>query len=472
LAIIAGYLAATNETLLHLDPSPVTLAVVAVCVVLSKRLLRQPELGLILLVAFVYLNLSDVLVRFHGLPSILQLLAIPLFLAAWFSTRQTLTMPTIATWRLTLPLVAYATVLLFSSTYASDAALADARTADNVKALAVFFLVLTLASSPARVWHGVLTVVASATLLASIGVAQALSGSFDHQLGGLARIEQAHIHGSLFESRLAGPLGDPNFFAQILIIAVPLALAVAWSEDRWTRRGPALACAAILGAAIVLTYSRGGALALGIVLVLTLWGRRLHPRRIVVATTLLVFLLLILPSGFTRRLTTLGEIVPGSEEVFHPDSSFENRRLLVNSAWHMFQDHPVLGVGAGNYTRFFPEYADRASIRAGEYEGPDENHYPHNLYLEIAAETGLVGLAVFVVIVFSCFWHLARASSLYRSAGHLRDAALARGLTIALVGFLASSLFLHGHFPRYLWLLFGLAAALYRTAPRPSETRS
>jgi hypothetical protein len=48
-------------------------------------------------------------------------------------------------------------------------------------------------------------------------------------------------------------------------------------------------------------------------------------------------------------------------------------------------------------------------------------------------------------------------------------ASLATGVQLALIGYLVSSLFLHGHFPRYLWLLFGFCAALYRLAPAGPE---
>src|SRR5829696_8010987 len=50
---------------------------------LCAALLARPGLGLVLLALFVYLNLSQVLVREHGLPSLLQLLVVPIALAAF-----------------------------------------------------------------------------------------------------------------------------------------------------------------------------------------------------------------------------------------------------------------------------------------------------------------------------------------------------------------------------------------------------
>jgi O-antigen ligase len=146
--------------------------------------------------------------------------------------------------------------------------------------------------------------------------------------------------------------------------------------------------------------------------------------------------------------------------VIDPDSSFAERKLYALTAWAMFLDHPVLGVGAGNYTVHFDRYADKVGFSARDYEQPGEVHYPHNLYLEIAAETGFVGLAVFAGVVAAAFLGLRRARAVLLARGDRVSADFARAFEIALVGYLVSSVFLHGHFQRYLWLLFGFAAAL------------
>jgi O-antigen ligase len=152
--------------------------------------------------------------------------------------------------------------------------------------------------------------------------------------------------------------------------------------------------------------------------------------------------------------------------VIDPDSSFAERKLYALTAWAMFLDHPLLGVGAGNYTVHFDRYADAVGFSARDYEQPGEVHYPHNLYLEIAAETGLVGLALFAGAIVAAFAALRRAHSTLLARGDVASADLARAFEIALVGYLVSSVFLHGHFQRYLWLLFGFAAALALMAGR------
>jgi putative inorganic carbon (HCO3(-)) transporter len=460
-ACVLGWVVAENPELGHLE-NPFSWANAGALVLafaLCAALLARPGLGLVLLALFVYLNLSQVLVREHGLPSLLQLLVVPIALAAFRGEggRRFRELPRLP---LFLLLAAYSIVLLVSSLAAWDREIADERIAESVKAWVICALIAVLASTPKRLVQGAWTIVAAGALLGGLGTFQALTGDYHRQFWGFARIKDAHIWGDVFEKRIAGPLGDPNFFAQILIVLVPVGLTLAAESKGLRGRGLALGATALILGGAVLTYSRGGALALGCVLLLFLASHRVSPRYLGLGALVLLLLLLVTPTELFRRLGTIGEILPGGEEVLDPDSSFAERKLYALTAWAMFLDHPVLGVGAGNYTVHFDRYADEVGFSARDYEQPGEVHYPHNLYLEIAAETGLVGLAVFAGAVAAAFHGLRRARSLLHTRGDRVSADFARAFEIALVGYLVSSVFLHGHFQRYLWLLFGFAAAL------------
>ena len=460
-ACVLGWVVAENPDLAHLE-NPFTWAnagALVLAVALCAALLARPGLGLVLLALFVYLNLSQVLVREHGLPSMLQLLMIPIALSAFRGegAARFRELP-----RLALPglLALYSLALLVATLVAWDRALADDRLAENVKAWVIFLLVAVLAATPRRLVQGSWTIVAAGALLGGLGTYQVLTGGFHNQFWGFARVKDAHIWGDVFEKRIAGPLGDPNFFAQILIVLVPIGLALAAGSKGWRGRLLALGATGLILAGSILTYSRGGALALGCMLLLILVSRRVRPRQIALGALALVLALAVTPPEFLRRLGTIGEVLPGGEEVEDPDSSFQERKLYALTAWAMFLDHPLLGVGPGNYTVHFDHYADLVGFSARDYEQPGEVHYPHNLYLEIAAESGIFGLAVFGAAAVAAFVGLRQARGSLAARGDSRSADLARAFEIALVGYLVSSVFLHGHFQRYLWLLFGFAAAL------------
>jgi putative inorganic carbon (hco3(-)) transporter len=469
-AVALGYLVAIAPGLLHFEPSTLDVAMLVAVLGFGAVVVWRPALALVVLIIVAYLNLSDILIRWHGAPSVLQALAVPLLLAAWLvQRRRGFGGPLPGA--LTLCLAAYAEIVWLSIAWARDTALGEQQALAITKAFVIYALILLLTGSPKELRQGAWTLLGAAAFVGGLGVFQVLAGTYDQTFAGLARVEYAHIYGRVFEPRIAGPVGDPNFFAQMLIPAVPIGLLLAHSAASVREKVAAFGSVGVVTAAVVMTYSRGGALALGVVLALWLLGQGVSARRLAVGAGAIALLILLLPSDFARRLTTFRQFLPGSGEVLRLDSSFEQRRVLAATAWHMFLDRPLTGVGTGNYTVHYRPYTEETGSVVLEYDEFDRPHYPHNLYLEIAAETGLPGLIAFAAVLVSCFVYLRRARLGFGGAGDWSSASLATGVQLALIGYLVSSLFLHGDFPRSLWLLFGFCAALCRLAPTRLETR-
>jgi O-antigen ligase len=126
----------------------------------------------------------------------------------------------------------------------------------------------------------------------------------------------------------------------------------------------------------------------------------------------------------------------------------------MKSASMLFADQPILGAGPGLAPLYYPEYAPvvGGKVRPGTRRS-------HNLFLQLAAETGLVGLGAFLVVVAFAF----RALEGARRRLERRDRVLwgvACGLELALIISLTTSLFLHAAYIRYFWILLGLSAAV------------
>jgi len=438
------------------------LAGLAICAVA----LRYPGFALVLLVAVVYLNLSEVLVRQHHVPSLLQLIYLPVLVGALLALASGGRLILRANALIVL-LLLYVVILFDSTVVARDRALADTRVLEHVKAFAIFFAVVLLARSPRLIRQASWTTVAAAAVLGGLGLLQVATRGFANTYGGFARVKYAQIYGDVFEPRIAGPLGDPNFFAQMLIMAVPVALFLTFTERTRLLRVTGWAAAGITACAVVFSYSRGGAIALVCVLLLSLlaWKAAVGQAAVAAVVGLIALLWVVMPAQFARRLMTLEQVLPiGNGEVLDPDSSIEERKLFTAVAGRLLVDHPIVGVGAGNYTAYFTEYAERVGSTTLLYVDAAEGYYPHNLYLEIGAETGLIGLAVFCAALVASFAQLRRARRRFFAAGDVASAGLARGWTIALTGYLLTSLFLHGAFIRYLWLVFAFSAALAHAA--------
>jgi len=129
-----------------------------------------------------------------------------------------------------------------------------------------------------------------------------------------------------------------------------------------------------------------------------------------------------------------------------------------DAAWGMLEDHPLFGVGVGNYVPTYPSYAV-----AG---WKDPLGHAHNYYLHVAAETGLAGLVVYVVLLAACF--LQSWSATRSLAGPAQCVAL--GVLGVLGAFAVHSLFdnlyVHG-MNMHMAMLLGLLAVYVRERGEP-----
>lgn len=443
--------------------------VILVALAVGALALRFYAAGLPLLVAFVFLNLSEALVRYHEFPSLLQLLVVGLAFAAWLH-RDTERFRDIASHPVTIATAVYLLIVVVSTLFAADPARADARVVELLKTSILYGLGTALMRSRERARLGIYALLASATFVSALVTLQSLTGAYDNEFGGLARIKQAQIYADVFQPRIAGPLGDPNFFAQALLIPLPVAAVFAWMPGSIRRRVLFASCTGLIGTALLLSYSRGAMLAAAVMGLALLGVLHISWKRTAVAVAIGAVAFLALPDSVTQRIVTIEELLPAADAPIDPDSSFRERRLFMQTAWVMFADNPVTGVGAANYTTRYEQYAAIAGSAARQYEDPSALHFPHNLVLEVAAETGVVGLIAFAALAGFVLRSLVRAWRGFQLTGDREMELISVAFIIAFVGYLISSLFLHLAFPRYLWLLFAFAAALERLSLNADST--
>jgi O-antigen ligase len=237
-------------------------------------------------------------------------------------------------------------------------------------------------------------------VLGTISVYQVLTSSYGVEFGGFGRIKIAYIAGDYWEPRISGPLADPNFYAQTLIILVPIALLRILDESSLKLKIISAYSLLVLTLAIIYTYSRGGILALGLVVALSVINTRIKFKYLLILLFIFTPLLIFIPSQFKSRLGTLEEFISNDDESkIHLDSSFQQRVLYMKTAWAMFSDNPILGVGSGNYSEYYDKYSEQVGSVVSSYENFGQRRFPHNLYLQVASETGLVGLTIFMAII-------------------------------------------------------------------------
>ena len=308
-------------------------------------------------------------------------------------------------------------------------------------------------------------------LAAAVALAGAVAFAFDRQV----LTELGCSYGRLPEGpypRVCLPFRNPNYLANYLTASAPLLLACGGILLRPPWRLVAMG-ACVIAALFTLSTGIGGfALALGIILWAKARGRR--PRRARAAALAAGALLAI-----GAAAVTVGHLVPagrGHVEVAGREWHFARGPRVHTwlSAGETVAEHPVIGVGYGHVVARTPG-GDLDPWLTGHLD-PFSDEGPlfaeaHNSWLNVAGQTGLLGLGAFMLLVavIARRQHLAPLPV----PGPLRD------LPAAVVAGLAGAFLFHGLFTgaeefRHLWALAGLgagAASLQPTEVSPG-TRS
>ena len=317
-------------------------------------------------------------------------------------------------------------------------------------------LVAALALISARPWALALAITVPLVALCVLAVVNQVGFGGTVDFGGLATVTSAT--GELATTpRQSGPLLDSNFWGRHLVIAVPLALALlarAARSGSWRRTAAwALSIAALL-AGMYLTQSRGTFIAAAYAC--AIWALLSGPDIRRWCLRLLPALLpLGLVPGIGNRLVALVGDVRGNA-AYGLDWSVLVRRAAQEIALAMFRDQPLLGVGPGGYVALLDAYAGKV---------PSAVLIPvdaaHNLYLQLAAESGLVGLAGWLVM-FTGFtalaWGAVRRHA--RTGSSAAERQLAAAVLASLLGWAVASVFLHLAHYRTLGTLLALAACV------------
>jgi O-antigen ligase len=250
---------------------------------------------------------------------------------------------------------------------------------------------------------------------------------------------------------------DSNDFATYAITAMPLGLYFAASERRFWLRCLAWGGMALLAAGFIWSGSRGGFLAFMAVIAYFLLRYTSVKRswRWSAVAVIAVLVTCIAGDAYWERINTV--LRPTQDYNMTDD---QGRMHLWRRGVGYMIDHPVLGVGAGNFPRaegtISPLVGRMPRGRSVKW-GP-----PHNSYLQVGTELGVVGLLVFVALLF----HVFRALGAVRSAAGppaplSREATrLAQSLTASLIGFVVGSFFLTLAYHDIVYTLMGLALGL------------
>ncbi len=257
-----------------------------------------------------------------------------------------------------------------------------------------FLVVALLGAQYLRTRRQIWTII---VLICLAGISQAFYGYIQafFNIGPQAFIRDASL-------RVYGTFDQPNPYAGYINIPLSIALALTLLGRGWLTRILAGLTAILLGIAEYLSQSRGGEMAIAAALVFIVLAGM--PRILTLMRVLIIALL-----GFFEALLAgwiplhifnpvlhfLGLVQISLTQPSSQDYSTAERLAHWIAGLHMFLDHPILGVGIGNYADAYPQYFITIFV--------DPLGHAHNYYINIAAETGFIGLTAYVLFLFAMF---------------------------------------------------------------------
>ncbi len=261
-------------------------------------------------------------------------------------------------------------------------------------------------------------------------------------------------------SRLVGALGDPNETATVLVVASILALALGIAETRSRfRRWLAFGAAIVAVFGIVATASRGGLVAFAAAAVVAVvlggrWRRQIALAAGVGAILIVGWFVLLAPASSLSHITT--DQTP--------------RTTLWTVAGRAIAANPVVGVGNDNFSIAAQNYLVRPGVTTRADQIVVTQDVAHSIYLEVWADSGIIGLGLFVLLVLAPLRTAWKGVAILERAGKRSDEILLRALMVAIVAVLAAGFFISDEYSKQLFLLLGLATATLAAAR--AETRA
>jgi hypothetical protein len=285
-----------------------------------------------------------------------------------------------------------------------------------LKVVVIFLVMINVVRTEKRL-KGLWILVLLATCILSVNAIN------DYRLG---RLE---LQGIRIKGAIGSLFDNPNDLALHLVTMLPIALALSFSSrNRFTKFLYFIIGLLIVGG-IVVTFSRGGFLALIATITVLLWKLVRSSRWLIppVGAVLVVLFMVLAPGGYRTRISTTGD-----------ESSVARFDDLKRSVYVTVR-HPLLGVGMDNYILF-----------------SNVNKSTHNAYTQVSSEMGVAAAVLYVLFMLAPFKglrNIERKSYEVRPARRYFYASIA--LQASLVGYMVASFFAS---VAYLWYIYYLVA--------------
>ena len=230
---------------------------------------------------------------------------------------------------------------------------------------------------------------------------------------------------------------NPNISAMYMVISFAIVTSLIGHNNSIPMNISFIAILIIITAGILSTASRGGILASIFVLILSLVFTYNRKRSVltILFTAIIVVVILTRFPDYHRILVA---------RLYGQTSDLTGFRLeLIDVAIEYFSERPINGIGLGGFRYYNPAITSKV---------------PHNTYMGLLAETGMIGFILFSSLFIMalrniyCAWKLCFELHL-----DVRIQAAMRAILLSLLGMMVLLFFGDGSDDKMLWVLLGLA---------------
>jgi probable O-glycosylation ligase (exosortase A-associated) len=299
----------------------------------------------------------------------------------------------------------------------------------QVAILIIFFMIISLLNTQEKLKKFVVFFILANVFLALLGL---YSYSF--------------VNTDIDNLSTGGFVGGQDDFAVVIIAAIPFAFFL-YQQQKLNKSKIFYALLTILlVAAVILAFSRGGWVALiGISVLIIIFST--HKIRTAILMLIVVIIVLnILPHEFAEEFNT---ITPETGTAQH-------RFELWKAAWQMYLDHPIIGVGMNNFPGLY-----------GRFYMLDNPHSyrwttAHSIYFQLIAELGSLGAIFFIFIVYWIIKDNLIINNKLNAASQIFPfpTALSKALLVSIAGYLIGGAFLSTLYYPPLYIIAALTVAL------------
>lgn len=427
----------------------VIVPLIFVTLILGYYIFKNPYLGFLLIIFFLpferipTLLVGGVDVKINTILGFITLFA--WILASMFNGQKWKIQPNVLAWPITLFVIA----LMLSLTQALNLERGLQVIVFSLFTIALSIMTVNMLPDKSALTKIIIVLFISSVVVSIFGLFQ-FGGDVIGLPSSVTLLKEGYTSDVFGFPRIQAFSMEPLYFANYLIIPLSLAIAYFLARVDIVKRWWVVVILSLLLINFVLTVSRGGYLGLvatGLILAIFYYKRIFNWRNLVLVVVLFVVaygVIFALSKGEYRATNefiahaTLQDAKKGSESVQGRLSTFE-------IALTAFQKHPIFGIGIGNYGAYFKNYPPVVPKTGWDIV--------NNEFIEILAETGLVGAITYGLIIIVLIWRSLLALK-YSRDPLLRTTMI--GLFAAFIGVMVQYNFFSTLYIIHIWVLIGL----------------